>query len=125
MRTAGSRRSSLAFAAHGANILGLSDTELAHIAHERDKMAVLNMLVLCGEQECVDVDSPPEKLRALIDGIIVQRRRADGKIKAGAFTFSQAHDENMVRIEHETGEVLICDSQKLAAALARFWSEEF
>jgi len=40
-------------------------------------LALTNMLVLCGEREARDIEGYPDKLRALIDGLIDQRRRAD------------------------------------------------
>lgn len=55
---------------------------------EREKMVdflpVTNMLVLCGEKECRDIKSLPKKLRALIDGLIITRRKlaeAEANIK--------------------------------------------
>lgn len=36
---------------------------------------LMNMLILCGEEECRDVQGYPEKLRALIDGLIDAKTR--------------------------------------------------
>lgn len=51
--------------------------------------AVTDMLLLCGEEECRELRGA-EKLRALIDGLIVQRRRAE---KAEAALVEKAHSE--------------------------------
>lgn len=37
-------------------------------------MELIEMLALCGEKECRNVKGYPEKLRALIDGLIKLRR---------------------------------------------------
>ncbi|MBX3533366.1 MAG: hypothetical protein KF826_03370 [Xanthobacteraceae bacterium] len=39
--------------------------------------ALNNMLLLCGEPELDDLTDPASRLRALIDGLITQRNRAD------------------------------------------------
>lgn len=36
-----------------------------------------NMLLLCGEEELDGINNPTARLRALIDGLITQRNRAD------------------------------------------------
>jgi hypothetical protein len=50
----------------------------ARLAESEDqRIPLTNMLVLCGEREVRDVEGYPDKLRALIDGLIDQRRRAE------------------------------------------------
>jgi len=54
------------------------ERRLAAAAARADELiAVENMLILCGEREVRDVQGCPQKLRALIDALITQRRRAD------------------------------------------------
>lgn len=60
-----------ALMAEAAAALTAKDAELA------DWHAVRDMLALCGEQEVRGVHGWREKLRALIDGLIFQRRRAE------------------------------------------------
>lgn len=56
----------------------VSDGELAAV---RERVALVGMLVLCGEEECRDAAGLPQKLRALIDGLITVRQERDGALK--------------------------------------------
>lgn len=42
-----------------------------------DAQKLIDMLILCGEEECCDVKGYPQKLRALIDGLIKLRAEND------------------------------------------------
>lgn len=55
----------------GNDIIARQRVELAEITDLRD------MIILCGEEECRDVVGYPQKLRALIDGLITVRRERD------------------------------------------------
>jgi len=46
-----------------------------------ENLALTNMLVLCGEEECRGVKDLPAKLRALIDGLIHHKKRARSYIE--------------------------------------------
>lgn len=59
-------------AANAALIAAAPDTA----ARLREAQPVMAMLMLCGEQECIDVANPADKLRSLIDGVINLRERA-------------------------------------------------
>lgn len=67
----------------------------------QDTADLVAMLLLCGEQECRDVDGYPEKLRVIIDGLIKQRRRAESaerelaqmRDKAAFLQSGEVHDD--------------------------------
>lgn len=75
------------------------EEEIHALRKERDELLELeNILVLCGEDECRDVRGCPEKLRALIDGLISAKKEA-GHIKRDRDSLQSKLTESQAEVE--------------------------
>lgn len=75
----------------------------------RELISLRDMLILCGEEECRDVQGYPQKLRALIDGLIVMRRKAER---------AEAERDEAIRMRDRHAEASKAQNEDITALMA-------